>query len=936
MPKHAASNRRGTVFLALTIAFAIASAAACGLDTPATAPVEAGVVDAAPPPLESSPPAIIAEDKRKDATSSPVVFDTERGRVWTANGDVGTVSLVDIDAPRLLAEIAIGKDVRSVALSPDFKWIAAVDREGAQVVLVDAETREVKRAIAVGTHPRAAVWDAQNPRFLYVAIEDEDAIAVIDRTLGVLVETIKVGRLPSGVAVSRKRPELYAVHRIDGKITIVDTTTRKPAADVVLEEQPKDPDPKVPQGRPFAFETLAWAPSGVEAWLGHELLAPTRPFQFQSTVFPAVSVVDLSPLRLEVATDPVTGTIQGRKLLFDAINLPDATANATIVSQPCAAAIHPNGVAGYVLACGSEDLLVFDVLSGRAVDVLRDLPGDHPVGIALDEKGDRAFLLADQSHTLARVDLAGGSVIKHVRLLGAPIPLVAKDPVDPELREGLKLFFRASSRKGALATTGNDWMSCASCHLDGFVTTNQVFFESALADPSADAQIGHVGLKDLFSTAPTPDSPAFEPHDVLVALLDQGGLVPDRTGANRDGAVDPSAPPIEARTMARRLARVIARDLPVGPSWILPGHAPDATYDGAWCGNCHKAEYEAWRKSAHAHSGEDPMMKFCAQVERGLRGPQYERFCVGCHDPVGARLGDVSLSAGRGVTCLGCHDVTRTLRAGGNGDLEHDAHDWTVDHKAQATARLAVLRTPEFCGGCHTQFVPGSGLEAISTHHEWQKTKFANPAPGEAPTTCIDCHMPKDQSGVADHAAIGGNVYLAAKFNGTDPAFVERVRKNLQGAITLAAVRVGADVKITVTNRAGHDFPTGVTDVREPWVELQALDANQKVVAHFGGPGGDGLLPASAARLNMDIAGPDGGVLLLHELSDATRVPFVRRVPGGGSLDLTIPAPALPAGAASLDAVLVYRNVRTPFFRAATGDAFATPNDVEVARTQVP
>jgi DNA-binding beta-propeller fold protein YncE len=931
MSKHAA-----TLFFALAIAGAIGGAGACGSDPSPATPVEAGVVDAAPPPLESAPPAIIPEDQRKDATSSPVVFDTERGRVWTANGDVGSVSLVDIDAPSLLVEVAVGKDVRSVALSPDFKWLAAVDRDGAQVVLLDAETRVVKRSIPVGTHPRAAVWDAANPRFLYVAIEDDDAVAVIDRTLGVLVESIKVGRLPSGVAVSRLRPELYAVHRIDGKLTIVDTITRKTLADVVLQDQPSDPDPKVPQGRPFAFESLAWAPSGVEAWLGHELIAPTRPFQFQSTIFPAVSVVDLSPLRAEVGTDPVSGTIQGRKLLFDAINLPDATANATIVSQPCAAALHPNGVAAYVLACGSEDLLVFDVLSGRAVDILRDLPLDHPVGIALDEKGDRAFVLADQSHTLVRVDLAGGSLIKHARVLGAPIPLVAKDPVDPELREGLKLFYQASSRKGALATTGNDWLSCASCHLDGFVTTNQIFFELPIADTTRDGQLGHVGLKDLFSTAPTPDSPTFEPHDILVALLDQGGLAPDRTGASREGQVDPATPPATAKTMARRLARVIARDLPVGPSWIVPGHAPNAAYDGAWCGDCHTAEYQAWSKSAHAHAGEDPMMKFCAKVERDLRGRQYGRLCAGCHDPVGARLGDVALTSGRGVTCLGCHDVTRSLRSGGNADLEYDAHTWTADHKAQASARLAVLRTPEFCAGCHAQFVPGTGLEAISTHHEWQKTKFGSPPAGEAQTTCIDCHMRKDENGVVDHAAIGGNMYLASKFNAGDPDFVSRVRKNLESAITLGAVRVGTDVTVTVTNRAGHDFPTGVTDIREPWVELRALDADKKVVARFGGPGPDGLLPPAAARLGMDIARADGSVLMLHELSDATRIPFRRRVPGGGSLDVVFSTPTLPAGATSLEAVLIYRAVSTPFLRAAAGDAVVTSPEVEVARVAVP
>jgi len=72
-------------------------------------------------------------------------------------------------------------------------------------------------------------------------------------------------------------------------------------------------------------------------------------------------------------------------------------------------------------------------------------------------------------------------------------------------------------------------------------------------------------------------------------------------------------------------------------------------------------------------------------------------------------------------------------------------------------------------------------------------------------------------------------------------------------------------------------------------------------------------------------------VLFLHELSDATRIPFSRRVPGGGSLDLALPLPALPPGAISLDAVLVYRAVRTQFFRGAVGDDRASADDVEVA-----
>ena len=45
---------------------------------------------------------------------------------------------------------------------------------------------------------------------------------------------------------------------------------------------------------------------------------------------------------------------------------------------------------------------------------------------------------------------------------------------------------------------------------------------------------------------------------------------------------------------------------------------------------------------------------------------------------------------------------------------------------------------------------------------------------------------------------------------------------------------------------AGHAFPTGVTDIREPWVEVQALDASQNVLATYGGPDATGLVPLAA------------------------------------------------------------------------------------------
>jgi hypothetical protein len=506
-------------------------------------------------------------------------------------------------------------------------------------------------------------------------------------------------------------------------------------------------------------------------------------------------------------------------------------------------------------------------------------------------------------------------------------------------------------------------MSCGGCHLDGFVSTNARFFEALSAlDPKQDAQIGHVGLKDMFSTAPTPTDPSFDPHDILVTLLDQGGLAPDRTGAHRDGQVDPSAPTADATQMATRIARVIARDLPSGPAWLLSSGMPDPTYDADWCGKCHMPEYQAWQQSAHAHSAKDTMVKYGMGVEQQLRGKQYSHQCAGCHDPVSLRLGDSSLSSGRGITCRACHEVDRLIRAGGNSDMETAAYDWTQAHVQRAGAQLSYLKTPGFCAGCHQQFVPGTGMVAIDTLGEWQSSPFAATGGGglplaggseagpslgfggldgstllqnaaAGPTTCVDCHMPDDGTGLHDHSAPGGNVYMAQQFG--EQSFATALGGRLSAAIQIAAYYKNDLAHVTVMNLgAGHAFPTGVTDIREPWVELQAIDSSKNVIARYGGPDSTGLLPPDAARLGMDIAQADGTVLYRHELTSATRIPFARVVPAQGSVVVEIPLPTqLPGAFVEIDAVLYYRNVRTQYYRAASGDMTGHAPDVEVART---
>ncbi len=159
--------------------------------------------------------------------------------------------------------------------------------------------------------------------------------------------------------------------------------------------------------------------------------------------------------------------------------------------------------------------------------------------------------------------------------------------------------------------------------------------------------------------------------------------------------------------------------------------------------------------------------------------------------------------------------------------------------------------------------------------------------------------------------------------------------RNLKTAVTLAATRVAGGVQVVATNAgAGHSFPTGVSDLREPWVEVDQVDATGTVVQQYGAPGSDGMLPSDAARLGTDIADANGDLLLRHELSVAARVPFEVRIPARGAQSLFVPVPAgVPTS--SLRAVLYFRNVRTTDYPFAMQGSTGNAPSVEMARAQV-
>jgi hypothetical protein len=283
----------------------------------------------------------------------------------------------------------------------------------------------------------------------------------------------------------------------------------------------------------------------------------------------------------------------------------------------------------------------------------------------------------------------------------------------------------------------------------------------------------------------------------------------------------------------------------VSVAMALPEIPADKFEPAENCG-CHSAFLDQWKVSMHAKALDDPLYQLklekANKATDGALGP----FCDACHAPVAIMggldtAGELPPQGAQGVGCSFCHQVTGT-----NEPIGNTSQQVTADgvYRAQfddavspyhETAYSAFHETAEFCGACHNVDHPANGLHLEATYTEWKNGPYAKEG-----IVCQDCHMtpgpgptkPNPGSAAAggpqrDHIYImtfaGGNVGLG------DAALAEE-RLKAAAEIEVVAPDVvapgeKAEAEVTITNvGAGHYLPTGLTEVRQMWLEVTATE----------------------------------------------------------------------------------------------------------------
>ena len=203
----------------------------------------------------------------------------------------------------------------------------------------------------------------------------------------------------------------------------------------------------------------------------------------------------------------------------------------------------------------------------------------------------------------------------------------------------------------------------------------------------------------------------------------------------------------------------------------------------ATCGVCHPKHYKEWSVSQHAYAQLSPVYLSLNNKINQLSNGSNGDFCLRCHSPVGANLGESTFQSNldrhptsrEGITCVVCHRINKAynkvsgrlaLVEGGLTEPVFGPEGNTgVERVLQQPQKFRVVTDPEepgrkihseakvfkpiksstFCGSCHdVTLFNGFRLEEAFSEYR------LSPAAAKG-ISCHDCHMGKIQGKVSGY-----------------------------------------------------------------------------------------------------------------------------------------------------------------------------------------
>ena len=333
-------------------------------------------------------------------------------------------------------------------------------------------------------------------------------------------------------------------------------------------------------------------------------------------------------------------------------------------------------------------------------------------------------------------------------------------------------------------------------------------------------------------------------------------------------------------------------------------------YEG-WKGSMHSNSFNdpvfqaEWALAEKALSGK--MMNYCGACHTPI-GVATQTVKFDPNPSEGALHGKFTAPpiASKGVSCDVCHTISGS-NISKTAVLEHGNGSFIMD---PGNVKRATLKDPDpvspfheteysehhtssaFCGNCHNIFHPTNNFPIERTYDEWKYSSYA-----QNNVQCMDCHMvpvatamrvademkpahklENSQIGgfagvggpirkvVHDHAFVGGNAVITSVLNGNG-ADSKHTKESIRRLQNVASLNVsvlpqnGALHKLVVrvnNDRAGHNLPTSLTNVRQIWLEVIVTDDQDRELLRSGTLNEGNELPLGTTIFNSNAVDKNG------------------------------------------------------------------------------
>ncbi len=356
-------------------------------------------------------------------------------------------------------QTAVGCEPATLASSESRLYVACFD--SGNLIVMDEKTGKVLKRRWVGNGPFGLVAVSN---VLYVTLSHDNSLVALKKDSLEEITRAQTGSEPRGIALWGD--EIFVVHVSDASVAAYDAHTLKKRGEAVIGQNAA------------TAESIAISAARTRAYVPHQRMNVTNITRtFDSTVFPLVSALDmqyLSPVRREA-------------LALDSVDRP--------VSMPIAVALSKDEQVLYTANAASDDISIIDLNSGIGTG---NIPvGQHPRDIAISPDGALLYTLNLVSDDITVIETQKKAVVNTLTL--------ATDNRPDEIKRGERIFF--SSRPDEISR--DNWMACASCHLDGGSDGN-VWLGSDGGPRNTTTLRGVHGTEPLHWSADRPDIQSFQ------------------------------------------------------------------------------------------------------------------------------------------------------------------------------------------------------------------------------------------------------------------------------------------------------------------------------------------------------------------------------------------------------------------------------------------